>query len=73
VENFTDFGHFPWVHPGLLGDPDRPVVVIGRNYNLDQPERVIQEFEDTIFGQDQWWWSRSGPSRCPSTWRPNCT
>ena len=20
VENFTDFGHFPWVHPGLLGD-----------------------------------------------------
>ena len=26
VENFTDFGHFPWVHPGILGDPDRPVV-----------------------------------------------
>lgn len=26
VENFTDFGHFPWVHPGLLGDPERPVV-----------------------------------------------
>ena len=26
VENFTDFGHFPWVHPGLLGDPARPVV-----------------------------------------------
>ena len=22
VENFTDFGHFPWVHPGLLGDPN---------------------------------------------------
>ena len=22
VENFTDFGHFPWVHPGLLGDPE---------------------------------------------------
>ncbi|MGD0377297.1 MAG: aromatic ring-hydroxylating dioxygenase subunit alpha [Streptosporangiaceae bacterium] len=135
VENFTDFGHFPWVHPGLLGDPDRPVVppykvstddnvlryqivrpeapnsdefpvfgneeagpperrsnyelhlpytialrlgwggergmvyffasqpesadlcagyvVIGRNYNLDQSDRVLQEFEDTIFGQDQ--------------------
>src|SRR6185312_4244276 len=28
-------------------------VVIGRNYNLDQPGQVIQEFEDTIFGQDQ--------------------
>ena len=26
LENFTDFGHFPWVHPGLLGDPARPVV-----------------------------------------------
>jgi phenylpropionate dioxygenase-like ring-hydroxylating dioxygenase large terminal subunit len=26
VENFTDLGHFPWVHPGLLGDPERPVV-----------------------------------------------
>lgn len=26
IENFTDLGHFPWVHPGLLGDPSRPVV-----------------------------------------------
>ena len=26
VENFADFGHFPWVHPGLLGDSERPVV-----------------------------------------------
>lgn len=136
VENFTDFGHFPWVHPGLLGDPERPVVpehrvrteghvlhyeivrpeapnpdefpvfgnderavpmrrsryelhlpytialrlgwggergmvyffasqpigpercagyvVIGRNYNLDQPDSVLQEFEDVIFGQDRY-------------------
>jgi phenylpropionate dioxygenase-like ring-hydroxylating dioxygenase large terminal subunit len=23
VENFTDFAHFPFVHPGLLGDPNR--------------------------------------------------
>jgi vanillate O-demethylase monooxygenase subunit len=135
VENFTDFGHFPWVHPGLLGDVDRPVVpdhtvetrghvlhydvvrpeaensedfpvfgnedvvrperrsryelhlpytialrlgwggekgmvyffasrpvssdkcegycVIGRNYDLDQPDSVLQSFEDTIFNQDQ--------------------
>ena len=28
-------------------------VVIGRNYNLGQPDRVLQDFEDTIFGQDQ--------------------
>ena len=27
IENFTDLGHFPWVHPGLLGDPSRVVVV----------------------------------------------
>ena len=135
VENFTDFGHFPWVHPGLLGDPERPVVpsytvdtdghvlhyeivrpeapnsddfpvfandqadapdrrsryelhlpytivlrlgwggekgmvyffasqpvsanqcvgflVIGRNYDFDQPAEVLQAFEDTIFNQDQ--------------------
>ncbi len=27
IENFTDLGHFPWVHPGLLGDPNRVVVI----------------------------------------------
>ncbi len=135
LENFTDFGHFPWVHPGLLGDPNRPVVpsydvstdghvvrydivrpeatnsedfpvfanadttapmrrsryeihlpftlllrlgwggtegmvyffisqpidddhsrgflLIGRNYNLDQPASVLRDFEDVIFGQDK--------------------
>jgi len=147
VENFTDFGHFPWVHPGLLGDPDRPVVprhevrtdghvlhytivrpeapnsddfpvfgneqagpperrsryelhlpytialrlgwggergmvyffasqpvaadrcagyvVIGRNYNLDQGDKVIQDFEDTIFGQDQVVVESQRPERVP--------
>jgi vanillate O-demethylase monooxygenase subunit len=147
VENFTDFGHFPWVHPGLLGDPERPVVprhdvqthgnilrysivrpespntddfpvfantesgppqrrssyelhlpytivlrlgwggeqgmvyffasqptgidrcagyvVIGRNYNFDQPERVLREFEDTIFGQDQVVVESQRPERVP--------
>ena len=135
IENFTDLGHFPWVHPGLLGDPNRVLVIppeartrghvlhyefqrpeakstskypvfpnlhrensvrttryelhlpytivvhmdwgarerllylfvsqpmasdccsgyclIGQNYNLDQSERVFQEFEDVIFGQDR--------------------
>jgi vanillate O-demethylase monooxygenase subunit len=135
VENFTDFGHFPWVHPGLLGDPERPVVpdhtvhteghvlryeivrpeapesedfpvfaneervaperrsryelhlpytivlrlgwggeqgmvyffasqptaperctgyvLIARNYNLEQPDSVLQDFENVIFNQDQ--------------------
>jgi len=27
--------------------------IIGRNYDLDQPDSVLQAFEDTIFGQDQ--------------------
>ena len=135
TENFTDFGHFPWVHPGLLGDIKRPIVpehtvetkghvlhysvvrpeaentedfpvfanedvvaperrsryelhlpytivlrlgwggdkgmvyffvsqpvtenqcvgycIIGRNYDLDQPDSVLQSFEDTIFNQDK--------------------
>jgi phenylpropionate dioxygenase-like ring-hydroxylating dioxygenase large terminal subunit len=135
LENFTDFGHFAFVHEGLLGDPAKPVVadhtvqidgavvsyaygrpdqpntdqlpvfaaaerkaeerrtryrvhlpftlvehidwggddgmvyvfvsqpvsksrcigycLVARNYNLDQDERVMQEFERTIFGQDQ--------------------
>jgi phenylpropionate dioxygenase-like ring-hydroxylating dioxygenase large terminal subunit len=26
TENFSDLGHFPWVHPGILGDPDYPEV-----------------------------------------------
>ena len=135
VENFTDFGHFPWVHPGLLGDPERPIVgkydvevrghvlhysvtrpevpntqdfpvfanenvveperqsryelhlpytivlrlgwgegknmvyffvsqpiqekrcrgycIVGRNYNFDQPDSTLQDFEKVVFGQDQ--------------------
>lgn len=135
VENFTDFGHFPWVHPGLLGDPKRPEVpeckvtvkdtvlyysimrpeatntddfpifanenvvaperisnyqlhlpytlvlrlgwggekgmiyfftsqpishnkcrgfcIIGRNYNLEEPDTVLQDFEKVIFDQDK--------------------
>ncbi|MDH3698652.1 MAG: aromatic ring-hydroxylating dioxygenase subunit alpha [Flavobacteriaceae bacterium] len=135
VENFTDFGHFPWVHPGLLGEQNRPEVpdckvevhgpvlhytivrpesvnsedfpifankvnvdperrssyklhlpytivlhvswggeegmvyvfvsqpisantcrgycIIGRNYKLDEPDTIYQDFEEVIFGQDQ--------------------
>jgi vanillate O-demethylase monooxygenase subunit len=135
LENFTDFGHFAFVHEGLLGDPAKPVVApyeveidgavvryaygrpdtpntdalpvftegerkdalrrtryaihlpftlvehidwggadgmvyvfavqpvdearaigycqVARNYQHDQPESVMQEFERVIFGQDQ--------------------
>jgi phenylpropionate dioxygenase-like ring-hydroxylating dioxygenase large terminal subunit len=38
VENFTDFGHFPFVHPGLLGDPLRPVVP---SYELRTEQHIL--------------------------------
>jgi len=147
VENFTDFGHFCFVHPGLLGDPAQPVVaphevtvdgpvlryaygrpdapntnefpvfaaeerkdatrrtryalhlpytivehidwggrdrlvyffasqpvgddrcvgycLVARNYNLDQPDEIIQAFERTIFGQDQRVVESQRPERVP--------
>jgi vanillate O-demethylase monooxygenase subunit len=147
VENFTDFGHFPFVHTGLLGDPSRAVVapyevsvdgpvlryaygrpdapnteqfpvfaaeerkdstrrtryalhlpftivehidwggadglvyffasqpvaqdrcigycIVARNYNLEQPDEVIQAFERTIFGQDQRVVESQRPDRVP--------
>ena len=35
--------------------PDRCAgfLAIGRNYNLEQPDEVLVEFENVIFGQDQ--------------------
>jgi phenylpropionate dioxygenase-like ring-hydroxylating dioxygenase large terminal subunit len=147
VENFTDFGHFAFVHPGLLGDPGRAVVashevqtdghvlryaygrpdapntdafpvfaaearkdetrrtryalhlpytivehidwgasdglvyffasqpvtaercigycLLARNYNLEQPDAVLQAFERTIFGQDQRVVESQRPERVP--------
>ena len=40
-------------------------VVIARNYNLDQSDRVLQEFEDIIFGQDQVVVESQRPERVP--------
>ena len=147
VENFTDFGHFAFVHAGLLGDPAQPVVaahevtvdgpvlryaygrpdapntdefpvfaaeerkdatrrtryalhlpytvvehidwggrdglvyffasqpvgddrcvgycLVARNYNLNQPDDVIQAFERAIFGQDQRVVESQRPDRVP--------
>ena len=147
VENFTDFGHFAFVHAGLLGDPGNAVVaphavsadghvlryaygrpdapntdefpvfaaeerkdatrrtryalhlpytivehidwvgadglvyvfasqpvtddrcvgycLVARNYNLEQPDDVIQAFERTIFGQDQRVVESQRPDRVP--------
>ena len=60
LENFTDFGHFPWVHPGLLGEPDRPEVpeckveTIGQvlHYNIVRPESTNSK-EFPIFGNEE--------------------
>ena len=51
VENFTDFGHFPCVHPGLLGDINRPSIpdhTVTReghilHYTITRPEAVTSE------------------------------
>jgi phenylpropionate dioxygenase-like ring-hydroxylating dioxygenase large terminal subunit len=40
TENFMDYSHFPFVHPGSLGSPDDPVI---------DPVRVTS-VEDTDFG-----------------------
>ena len=147
VENFTDFGHFAFVHQGLLGNPANAVVaahevvtdghvlryaygrpdapntdefpvfaaeerkdamrrtryalhlpytivehidwggadglvyffasqpvaddrcvgycLVARNYNLGQPDEMLQAFERTIFGQDQRVVESQRPDRVP--------
>jgi hypothetical protein len=40
-------------------------VVIGRNYHTGQPDQVIRDFEDTIFGQDQVVVESQRPERVP--------
>jgi len=57
VENFTDLGHFPWVHPGLLGEPDCPEVPACNvkidkavlHYTIVRPESINSK-EFPIFG-----------------------
>ncbi|MBT5875204.1 MAG: aromatic ring-hydroxylating dioxygenase subunit alpha, partial [Candidatus Latescibacteria bacterium] len=34
-------------------DACRGYCIVARNYDFDEPERVIQGFEDTIFSQDK--------------------
>src|SRR4051812_29860786 len=38
IENFTDLAHFPFVHPGLLGDPSRTEVP---EHNVRTEGRVL--------------------------------
>ena len=47
--------------------PDRTTgfLAIGRNYNLEQPDSVLQEFEDVIFEQDRRIVESQRPERVP--------
>ena len=47
--------------------PDRckGFLVIGRNYNYDQPDDVLVEFENVIFGQDRRVVESQRPDRVP--------
>ena len=60
LENFTDLAHFPFVHPELLGDPERTLVpphVVTREGNVLSYEIVRPEAPNTeefpIFGNTQ--------------------
>lgn len=44
---------YVFVSQPVAADRCRGFLVIGRNYNLDQPEEVLRGFEETIFGQDR--------------------
>ena len=46
-------------------DSCRGYCVIGRNYNLEQPTSVLQDFEKVIFGQDQRVVESQRPDRVP--------
>jgi vanillate O-demethylase monooxygenase subunit len=61
LENFTDFAHFPWVHPGLLGDPNKTIVprytveTDGRvlRYEITRPEAPRNEEFPVFFNEQQ--------------------
>lgn len=44
VENFLDMAHFAFVHEGILGDKERPVV----------PDYTVETFEDAQYGSGVW-------------------
>lgn len=45
VENFMDVSHLPFVHPGLLGDPQRPEV---HPHDLEQTDRGLTYAVDAV-------------------------
>jgi phenylpropionate dioxygenase-like ring-hydroxylating dioxygenase large terminal subunit len=50
IENLADFSHFPWVHPGILGDPAQaeclPITLTetqgGFQYEIDTPVNKLR-------------------------------
>jgi hypothetical protein len=55
-----------FVSQPMRRNQSRGYCIIGRNYDLEQPDSVLQGFEDTIFGQDRRIVESQRPSRCPT-------
>ncbi len=50
MENFLDAGHFAWVHTGLLGDPERPLVHVSELERHDDGFSYTVETEIRVDG-----------------------
>jgi len=46
-------------------DECKGFLCIGRNYNLEQPDKVLRDFEDVIFDQDKRIVESQRPERVP--------
>ena len=54
LENFIDVGHFAWVHPGLLGDPERPEVYVSPLEQFDDGFGFVAETPIPTPSRDAW-------------------
>ncbi len=55
IENFVDFSHFPFVHEGILGTPDRPEVPdheVVRDETTLRFELGVEEVPNPVKGDD---------------------
>ena len=68
VENFVDFSHFPFVHAGVLGDPNKPEIPdhpVRRDAHTISFDLGVEEIPNELKGDDV----GDGPiQRMPSTY-----
>jgi vanillate O-demethylase monooxygenase subunit len=68
VENFIDFSHFPFVHAGVLGNPDTPEIPdhpVRRGVNTIEFKLGVEEVPNSLKGDDS---STDSIQRQPSTY-----